>query len=122
MAESVFEFKERLLKGDFGGLGQMLHQGWLRKKTLASNVSSSLIDDLYNAGINAGAWGGKVVGAGGGGCLLFVVPPEKKADILENVKKTAEKNNFSGFQEIPVKMVRNGVEILADENARPMMT
>lgn len=59
MADQVPEFKARLLVGDFRGLGSLLHAGWMKKKTLATNISNSVIDDFYTAGINAGAWAGK---------------------------------------------------------------
>lgn len=112
MAESVFEFKERLLAGDFRSLGDILHQGWLRKKSLASNVSNSTIEDLYNAGMDAGAWGGKVLGAGGGGCVMFLAPKDKKASVREAVKKVAKEKNLAEFRELPIKLVQSGAEIL----------
>jgi D-glycero-alpha-D-manno-heptose-7-phosphate kinase len=112
MAASVPQFKARLMAGDFKGLGEMLHQGWLRKKTLASNMSSSVIDNLYNAGISAGAWGGKVLGAGGGGCVMFISPPEKKAAVREAVTKMAKICDLREFQEIPVKFVQSGAEVI----------
>ncbi|MBI4085303.1 MAG: GHMP kinase [Candidatus Liptonbacteria bacterium] len=112
MAESVHDFKGRLLAGDYKGLGEMLHQGWLRKKSLASNVSNSVIDDIYGAGINAGAWGGKVLGAGGGGCVMFLVPEGKKPAVREAVARIAKEKELKDFQEIPVKFVQSGVEIL----------
>ncbi|MEK7546573.1 MAG: GHMP kinase [Patescibacteria group bacterium] len=112
MAGSVDEFKKKLLSGDFEELGGMLHEGWLKKKSLASNVSNSTIDEFYNAGMNAGAWGGKVLGAGGGGCIMFLAPEDKKSAIREAVKEIAKDKNLSEFQEIPVKFVQSGVEIL----------
>lgn len=112
MADSVPEFTERVMGGDISGLGTMLHQGWLKKKSLASNVSNSTIDDLYNAGIDSGAYGGKILGAGGGGCVLFICPNDKKNTIRESVKKVASEKNLNEFREIPVKFVQSGTEIL----------
>lgn len=112
MADSVPEFAERLSKSDLRGLGKMLHEGWLRKKTLASNVSSSAIDELYGAGMDAGAWGGKILGAGGGGCVMFLVPPERRTHVREAVTKTAHKHKLEGFQEIPIRFAQSGTEIL----------
>ncbi len=116
MSDSVFEFRDKLIVGDFRALGGMLHEGWLRKKTLASNVSNTLIDDFYNAGMQNGAWGGKVLGAGGGGCVLFIVPPEKKDAIREVVASIAKKNELGDFGEIPVRFVQSGVEILMNND------
>ena len=58
-------------------MGEILHQNWCLKKTLATNISNSEIDELYMKAIKAGALGGKLLGAGGGGFLLFYVPIEK---------------------------------------------
>ena len=71
-------FKKKLMKGDFEALGKLLNENWLKKKVLASKISNQAIDKLYQAGIKSGAWGGKVLGAGGGGCILFLVPLQKK--------------------------------------------
>jgi len=112
MADDVYEFKDRLLAGDFKGLGEMLHQAWLKKKSLASNVSNSIIDDFYNAGMESGAWGGKVLGAGGGGCVMFLAPLENKDKVRMSVKRVAETHNLSEFCEIPVQFVQCGTEVL----------
>ncbi len=112
MADSVPEFEAKLLSGDFKGLGQMLHDGWLKKKTLASNVSNSAIDKFYDAGMNSGAWGGKVLGAGGGGCVLFLAPEDRKPAIREAVKKIAAENGLADFQEIPIKFAQAGAEVI----------
>jgi galactokinase/mevalonate kinase-like predicted kinase len=106
------DFRERLLAGDFKGLGGLLHENWLKKRSLASNVSSSLIDDLYNAGMNQGAWGGKVLGAGGGGCVMFFASLERKQAIRDALQKIAKEKNLAEFQEIPVTFVQSGAEVL----------
>ena len=56
--------------------GEMLHETWMEKRLLDSAVSDPNIDALYQKGIEAGALGGKLLGAGGGGFMLFFVPPE----------------------------------------------
>lgn len=61
--------------------GRLLHEAWLAKRSLEKSVSNSEIDDLYNLGIRAGAWGGKLLGAGGGGFLVFIAPPENHTAI-----------------------------------------
>lgn len=73
----------RILSGD-GSLepfGEMLHQSWMLKRELDDAISSDAIDDIYRAGLDAGAWGGKLLGAGGGGFVLFIVPPERRAAV-----------------------------------------
>ena len=116
MADSVPDFRDALLAGDFEALGGMLHEGWLLKKTLASNVTNTAIDDIYNAGMSAGAWGGKVLGAGGGGCVMFLSPIEKKPAIHDAVMAVARKHNLKEFAEIPIRLVQSGVEVLINHD------
>lgn len=71
-------------------LGALMHDGWRLKKELADGVSTPEIDAIYEAGIAAGAVGGKLLGAGGGGFVAFVVPPEKRQAIREKLKDLIE--------------------------------
>lgn len=57
--------------------GSLLHETWMEKRQLDPAVTSTAIDILYQKGIEAGALGGKLLGAGGGGFMLFFVPPER---------------------------------------------
>lgn len=114
MANLVDIFKKNLLRGNFETMGKLLHENWLKKKSLASKVSNELIDKLYQIGIRNGAWGGKVLGAGGGGCILFLVPLDKKEGVRKTVEKQARNYNLSGYKEIPIKFVQSGVEIVSN--------
>ncbi len=71
---------------DLADLGGLLHEGWMLKRELSSNVSNRAIDDLYQAAMEAGALGGKLLGAGGGGFLLLFIPPERQARVRERLK------------------------------------
>ncbi len=115
MADSVDEFAHYLLLGDFEALGEMLHKAWLCKKSLTNQMSSNIIDILYDTGKKAGAWGGKILGAGGGGCVLFLAPVEKKQKIRKMIKKIAVKNNLTEFQELPIRFVQSGAETLFND-------
>ena len=64
-------------------LGELLNESWLTKRALSCRVSSNLIDSLYEAGMAAGALGGKLCGAGGGGFFLFIVPPSHHLKFTE---------------------------------------
>lgn len=66
---------------DWKGLGALLDESWQRKKGLSSQVSSSTLDNLYSRAKEAGAYGGKLCGAGQGGFFLFLVPPESQAAV-----------------------------------------
>ncbi len=66
--------------------GRLMHESWQLKKTLSQRISNPSIDDIYQAGLNVGALGGKLLGAGGGGFMLFYVPPERRAALRERLK------------------------------------
>jgi D-glycero-alpha-D-manno-heptose-7-phosphate kinase len=63
--------RDALQQGDFLSFGSMLHEGWQAKKKISAEISTSQIDQAYEAAIAAGALGGKIAGAGGGGFLLL---------------------------------------------------
>jgi D-glycero-alpha-D-manno-heptose-7-phosphate kinase len=67
--------------------GKMLHESWQLKRTLSDKVSSSEIDQIYEAAMTAGAEGGKILGAGGGGFLLIFAKPEHQQKIKETLHK-----------------------------------
>ena len=66
--------------------GKLLHESWLCKKALSNKVSTAGIDELYEAALEAGATGGKILGAGGGGFLLLFVKPELQARVKERLQ------------------------------------
>ncbi len=83
--------------------GAMMHEGWMIKRSLSTKVSTPEINELYDAAIEAGAYGGKLCGAGGGGFLLMVIPPERRAAFNERMQKAFL---------IPIDMDRQGSAIL----------
>lgn len=66
--------------------GRLLHEGWRLKRSIASAISTDAIDEIYTAAIDAGALGGKILGAGGGGFMLLFVPPERQPAVRERLK------------------------------------
>ena len=66
--------------------GRLLDYTWRLKRQTGSTISTGSIDALYEKGLQAGALGGKLLGAGGGGFLLFYVQPEKQAAVKEAMK------------------------------------
>jgi D-glycero-alpha-D-manno-heptose-7-phosphate kinase len=79
--------------------GQLLHQAWMVKKQLSKKISSLEIDALYNRGLEAGAAGGKLLGAGGGGFLLFFVDLNLQSQVeaaLAGVPRITFKFDYSG--------------------------
>jgi D-glycero-alpha-D-manno-heptose-7-phosphate kinase len=94
---------EAVCKGDLDPLGAMLDAAWRLKKGLAAGVSNGLIDEAYAAALNAGAEGGKLLGAGGGGFLMFLAPPERHA---------AVRAALAGLRETPFRFAAQGSSII----------
>ena len=67
--------------------GRLLHESWQIKRTLTQKITNPSIDEIYEAGMSAGAVGGKLLGAGGGGFMLFFVPPERRQAVRERLRK-----------------------------------
>ncbi|MEO5373527.1 MAG: kinase [Alphaproteobacteria bacterium] len=72
--------------------GRLLHESWKIKRSLAREVSSTEIDAIYEAGMDAGAFGGKILGAGGGGFMMFIVPPDRRQAVRERLSKLINVN------------------------------
>ena len=117
MADSVPAFKEKLLVGDIQAMAHMLNEGWMRKKSLSKAVSNPLVDTLYETSVAAGAWGGKILGAGGGGCLMVLAPVEKKASVRERLQSLANQHSLTSFKEIQVKFTQSGTDVLFNTNS-----
>ena len=66
--------REELLAGNLDIIGTLLHENWILKKQLASQVTNSTIDAIYDAALKAGAIGGKITGAGGRGLSSALLP------------------------------------------------
>ena len=73
-------------KRPLADFGTLLHENWMIKRGLAENVATPLVDEVYEAARDAGALGGKVLGAGGGGFLLLFADPEQHSIIRERLK------------------------------------
>jgi D-glycero-alpha-D-manno-heptose-7-phosphate kinase len=86
-------------------LGLLLNETWKEKRELDPSVSNSTIDAMYEKALNAGALGGKLLGAGGGGFMLFFVPPERR-DMLRAA--------LAGYHEIPFQIDVPGAAIIHD--------
>jgi len=63
--------------------GHLLHEAWMTKKKLSSAISNNHLDDIYTKAMEAGALGGKLLGAGGGGFFIFYVPLEQHPKVRQ---------------------------------------
>ncbi|EQD29439.1 Galactokinase/mevalonate kinase, partial [mine drainage metagenome] len=75
MRELAHSTARAITAGRWEELGRLLDEGWRLKKELSQGITNPEIDRAYAAAKSAGAWGGKITGAGGGGFLLVVTPP-----------------------------------------------
>ena len=83
--------------------GKLLDASWKLKRSLSDSISNPNIDAMYQAGIESGALGGKLLGAGGGGFILFFVPPEKKL---------ALEKRLSNYQPVPFRLNAPGSHVI----------
>lgn len=79
MAEDSLRYLKRGKINDFGAL---LDEAWIEKKKLAAGISNPHIDSMYETACNAGALGGKILGAGGGGYMLLYVPHRNHNSVM----------------------------------------
>jgi D-glycero-alpha-D-manno-heptose-7-phosphate kinase len=78
-------------------IGEMLNEGWELKKTLASNISNSNINEWYQTAISNGAYGGKISGAGGGGFFTFIADLSKHEAIIKQMASLGINRYVCGF-------------------------
>jgi len=86
MVKLVPEMRDCLFEGRIQDFGRIMHENWILKQKLASQISNSSIDDIYKAGLEAGASGGKLLGAGGGGFMLFYCERQFQARLFERLR------------------------------------
>ncbi len=77
------EMERALDSGNFEAAGEALEKEWKARKELVDGISTPEIDAAIEAATGAGAWGGKVCGAGGGGCIVFLLPPDKREAVVQ---------------------------------------
>lgn len=105
MVELAQEMREVLCDNDLSQFGQLLHQNWKYKKQMSAKISSKEIDKWYNKALEAGAVGGKILGAGGGGFLLFYCPEENQPELRKSMNKL-------GLVETPFHLEPQGSKII----------
>jgi D-glycero-alpha-D-manno-heptose-7-phosphate kinase len=89
----------RLLENsDLDGIGELLHEGWLRKRALADGITTARIDNLYQIARAGGAIGGKITGAGGGGFLLLYCHEGRQADVVEIMERQGLRQMIFRFE------------------------
>lgn len=114
--------------------GELMHEGWLLKQSLSTQISNPEIDTLYEIARTAGAVGGKVTGAGGGGFMLFLAPPERHTAIqaaLHHIIHVPFQFETSGSQIVffdrdedlsAAEIVRNGQHLKPFQELNPQLS
>lgn len=74
-----------LERDELSQVGELMSLEWSWRRRLAQGISTAKIDQVLDAADRAGAWGGKVCGAGGGGCLVMLCPPETRSGVARAV-------------------------------------
>jgi len=103
MVRLAYNLRDELQANNLEAFGEILHENWMLKKSLVTNISSQEIDQWYDIALTAGAKGGKILGAGAGGFLLLVAPPEKH----DAIKKA-----LSNLRAIPIGLDPLGSRII----------
>jgi D-glycero-alpha-D-manno-heptose-7-phosphate kinase len=98
-----YRSKEALLKGDTNKFGELMHEHWEHKKSRSKRMSNDFIDDTYNKALQAGAVGGKLVGAGGGGFLMFYASDKERLRL---------KMGEIGLEEVRVQFDFEGTKVI----------
>ena len=105
MVDLVDPFAQHLKAKNYDELGKLLNKNWEYKKQLASKISNSHINDMYDIAMRAGAIGGKISGAGGGGFMMLYVPRDKQDNVREEMKD---------YRELPFMIDKHGSRIIFD--------
>jgi len=105
MSALVDEGLSCLLSGNLDYFGEILNENWRLKRRLASGVSTTRINNIYDYAQRAGATGGKLLGAGGGGFLLLYVPIQARDAV--RVAMAAQ-----GLGEFPFSFSQDGSEVI----------
>ena len=85
-------------------IGEILDKNWAIKKGLSSNISNEFIDNCYKKALKAGAYGGKIAGAGGGGFLMLFADKRNKKNIIDALPELIY---------TPIKFEPKGTELLS---------
>lgn len=96
------EFRVALLDGSLETCGRIMAAGWVTKQQLSAGIANEAINAAYTQALRAGAWGGKLCGAGGSGFLLFLAPPDAHGAIAK----------ATGMRAVPIRLGVQGSAVV----------
>ncbi len=97
-----------LKKSDISNFGKLLNESWKIKKSLGKEISNEHINEIYDTAINCGAYGGKILGAGGAGFIMFIIPESNKTTLKEKLKNCTE---------VPFEFENSGSKIILNSKS-----
>jgi D-glycero-alpha-D-manno-heptose-7-phosphate kinase len=86
-SDAAHEVRAAIEAGDYDAIGPALGREWTARRKLSPAVTDTQIDAIIAAGMEAGARGGKVCGAGGGGCLVLWAPEDRREAVAERARR-----------------------------------
>ncbi|MFZ1572909.1 MAG: GHMP kinase [Candidatus Kapaibacterium sp.] len=104
--ELAYKTYEALNKGNLDLIGEILNKNWELKRKLASGITNSTIDGMYNLAIKGGALGGKICGAGGGGFLMTYCKRNEQDSLRESMVN---------YREMPFMLEPHGTKIVFNQ-------
>jgi D-glycero-alpha-D-manno-heptose-7-phosphate kinase len=107
MRDLAYRMRALIQAGDVEAIGGLLHRNWELKRTASPNSTTEEIDAIYGKARAAGAWGGKVLGAGGGGFLLVSAPIDAHSEI---------RRVLADYREVPFRFAARGTHMLLLEH------
>lgn len=94
LRQDALEMKEAILKGDLRHFAHIMGKSWQNKKRTASAVSNSGVERVFARAMDAGAYAGKLSGAGGGGFLMLFVDPLNRMDVIRTLSEERDGRLF----------------------------
>tara|TARA_B110000003_G_scaffold273375_1_gene310975 strand:- start:233 stop:1594 length:1362 start_codon:yes stop_codon:yes gene_type:complete len=86
--ELTYEMRNLLLKGKLDQFGKCLDMAWKLKRSFSSKISNKFLNNVYDEALKNGAYGGKLLGAGGGGYFLFYCPSNNRNRLINWINKS----------------------------------
>ena len=102
MRDLAYEMRDTLGAGDAAAVGALLHRNWELKRSLTAGITDRTVDGWYQAAVDAGATGGKLLGAGAGGFLLVCAPLDRQPSIRAALAE---------LREVPFLFAARGTQI-----------
>ena len=90
MRELAEQMVPALAAGDFDALAALVNEQWQHQRSLDPAIPTPLIDSIIVQAMNAGATGGKALGASGGGCVLLIAPINRVDAVRRSVASLGE--------------------------------